>query len=215
MVNNAVVIQKHASDLAGEVAERVLDKWEDAVSNLLLTLVWILDLDEHSVEINHGIWLQLLQLHHHLLLLVDLWLLLLLLLLLPLHHLLLLHHHLLLLNGELLWVWSELLLHHLALSAAISWGLLLRLSLVVASTSSVVEVLLWAATVVHALTSLHVAALTWVAVHLVVSIWHTLGEEALEEVLLDLVLASVLALGVQLTAWHPVLDGESSSSEWV
>ena len=219
-VDDTLVVKEHTSDLASEVSESLLDDWEDGITNLLLSLDWILDLVEDSVNVNK--WLHLNLFH---------WVL--------VHHgFLLLHHHvalLLLLHGSLLLLPGlllHLLLHDLVLQVdilTVSWlvwhhlVVVWLLSLVTwASSNLLMELttLSWSTTLsllasvllhlVMATGSLHLLSLHLASVHAL----HGLVEHILEEVSLDLLETSVLTFLMEFAAWHPVLDRKGSSSEW-
>lgn len=203
MVNDTFVIEEHTSDLAGKVTVSVLDNWEDAISNLLLSSLWVRDIVEDFFKINKRMLLLYLLLH-----LLRLILLLMLLthhcMLLRGHHLGLWHDDLLLLGiGHLLlWLLHELL----SLSLTITW---LLLSHVVAWATLVAHWLAWSTLVSLTLSSVlhHAHVVTHVAltVHVVHTVLHTLAQHVLEEVLLHLLETSVLSLLMELAAWHPVL----------
>lgn len=208
-VNNLLVVKKHTSDLAGEFSVAFLDDGEDGVSNLLLPHVGVGDLVEHLVQVNE--WL-----HQHLWLLLSLHHVL-LLLLLGIH--LLLHGHLLVWHVVALHLLLHNLLHWDSLGAHHAWLVVVVHAVVTWTTLLVVEL---AALVVGSALALLVAsvahlvvAIVLLTVHLLTSV-HSLEvlSEVLEEVLLHLLETAVLALLVKLTAWHPVLDGEGSGSEW-
>ena len=120
------------------------------------------------------------------------------------HHLVLVLHGLLSIMHALVVIWPS---SWLMGSHVVAWA-----SLVVCLSSIYSVVLsLILTSVLH---SVHVATHVVLTIVLIHSIWHALSHDVLEEVLLHLLETSVLSLLVELTAWHPVLDGESSSSKW-
>lgn len=188
-VNDSVVVEEHASDLASGVTVLLLDVSVDAVTDFLATLSVLHGLKAHNVN---GLSLSHLLLHGHLI-----WVISKLLSVVSWHTV----------NGG-----SLLLL--VAITASLT--VVLAATVVELATLTVVTVLEAGAVVVEVAT-LTVATLRTTteltAVLHVVSGEDRLSKETLHEVLLDLLEATLLALLVQLLSGHPELNGEGAGTE--
>ena len=192
-IDNAVVVEEHARDLAGRVAVVLLNHAVDVITDLLTPL--------RRVQRSEALRIDLRQ---HLLLLLG-------------EHLLLLH------GSHLLWrhLLHGGGVHGLALRLHVV-AVVATLPHIVTRTAAIVEMLATLATALATLVtaaSLVRAILT--TVHLTIVLPHAAELTALashvvkvlHEVLLHLVKAALFALLVQLLGRHPELDGQGPGTE--
>ena len=213
-VDDALVVQKHTSDLAGGCTVLGLDNKENSVANFLTALSCLHGVESVDINVRET---SLLLGHHSLLLRGEL------LLSLGLSSellLLLLSHHSLLLRSRLLALVGRGLTLVLLVVLAVRTTVASLSNIATARTVSVVLAAL-ATTLVGSSTLLIVATLTELAtlssepLVLATHALHgaTIAQNSLCEVLLNLLEATLLTLLVQLLSGHPELDGERTGTE--